>query len=82
MKLSPLKINLLLHIYAIASPFNHPDDSAYEQAKLEFVLNELAYEDKTSRCGYKLTRKGEILVAGILNTPMPVLQYVMPVRSV
>ncbi len=79
MKLSPLKVNLLLHIYAIAAPFNHPDAPAYAQAKREFVDNELAFEIDTP-CGYKLTRKGEVLVDAILNTPMPVLQFVMPAR--
>jgi len=79
MELSPLKINLLMHIYAIPGPFDHPDAQAYKQAKKEFVTNEIAYETDTP-CGYKLTRKGEILVDAILNTPMPVLQYVMPAR--
>lgn len=79
MKLSPLKINLLLHIYAHATPFDHPNTPAYKQAKDEFLANEIAFEDATP-CGYRLTRKGEVLVDAILNTPMPVLQFVMPVR--
>lgn len=79
MKLSPLKINLLLHIYAISAPFNHPDAPAYVEAKKEFVNNELVYETDTP-CGYALTRKGEVLIDSLLNTPMPVLQYTMPAR--
>jgi len=79
MKLSPLKINLLMHIYALRSPFDHPNAPAYVLAKKEFVDNELAYEINDG-CGYKLTRKGEIFVDAILSTPMPVLQYVMPER--
>ena len=81
MKLSPLKVNLLMHIYALRRPFDHPDAPAYVLAKKEFVDNELVYEINDG-CGYKLTRKGEIFVDAILNTPMPVLQYVMPARHV
>lgn len=80
MKLSPLKINLLMHIYALRIPFDHPDAPAYREAKNEFIKNEIAYEEETAPCGYKLTRKGEVFVDAIINTPMPVLQYVMPAR--
>ncbi len=79
LKLTPLKINLLLHIYAIAEPFNHPDRPIYEQAKEEFIHHNLAQRSEHG-CGYKITKRGVAFVNMILATPMPeeVTDYIDP----
>jgi hypothetical protein len=70
-QLSPLKINLLLHIYAIAGPFDHPDRPIYEQTKEEFLYHELVVIDTSRKCGYRMTEKGDVFIKMILSTPLP-----------
>ena len=71
MKLSPLKINLLMHIYSIAEPFDHPDAPAYVSAKREFLEHNLIFADHDFPCGYKLTPRGKAFIKMILATPLP-----------
>ena len=70
LKLTPLKINLLLHIYSIAAPFTHPDKPIYEMAKEEFIHHSLA-ERSDHGCGYRILPRGVAFVNMILATPLP-----------
>jgi hypothetical protein len=74
MKLTPLKINLLMHIYSIASPFDHPDAPPYADAKIEMKHEDLITSSPTSEhpCGYKVTERGVFFVRMILDTPLPI----------
>lgn len=80
MKLTPLKLNLLMHVYAIAEPFNHPDAPAWYSARSELVMNNLIDVSNKSPCGYSLTQRGRAFVKLILSTPMPeyITVYVDP----
>ena len=78
MKLTPLKIELLLHIYALAEPFDHPNGPAWEEAKHEFLQNVLAVYTPETECGMRLTRKGRMFIKMILATPLPLESYVDP----
>lgn len=70
LKLTPLKVNLLLHIYGIASPFTDPNMPIYEKAKEEFIHHSLA-ERSDYGCGYRILPRGVAFVNMILATPLP-----------
>jgi hypothetical protein len=71
MKLSPLKIELLLHIYCKPVPFDHPPAKAYGDAKEEFFDSGLIAVDDTKPCGFYLTERGKAFIRLILATPLP-----------
>ena len=71
MKLSPLKIELLLHIYCKPVPFDHPPAKAYGDAKEEFFDRGLIAVDNTKPCGFYLTERGKAFIRLILATPLP-----------
>jgi hypothetical protein len=70
--MSPLEINLILHIYAIAEPFTHPNAPAYAKAKARFLNLDLIKQSECAACGYTLTPKGKAFVQILLSTPIPV----------
>ena len=74
--MSPLQINLLLHVYAIAKPFDHPDKPIYQKEKNNFVARKLIKEDPESACGYSMLPRGYALIKMLLNTPLPELTTV------
>lgn len=66
----------LLHVYALARPF---DDAPATQAALNrFLHAELIQRTTEATSGYSLTDKGETLVQMILHTPMPEVRYCDP----
>ena len=74
--MSPLEINLLLHIYAIAEPFNHPDKPIYERTKAKYLSLGLIEESSEAACGYGLTSRGFAFIKLLLSTPIPEEQTV------
>ena len=71
MKLSPLNLNILLHLYAIAEPMHHPDLIVYTEAKEELIFHGLIRYDHESPNSYSMTKKGIAFVHLILSTPLP-----------
>lgn len=72
MSLSPLKINILLHIYAIAEPIPRVESLAAQSALFEFQKMELIERTDDKFSGYRLLPRGQKLVEMLLNTPYPV----------
>ena len=69
MKLTPLKIEMLLHIKCqmVIESLNYP---AQQAAISEFISNGLI--EHAPDGGYSLTPKGKKFVGMILDTPLPV----------
>ena len=79
MKLTPINLTILLHIYIGAESFEKfGATSGNMKAKDELLNNELIVEDIEQPSGHMITRKGEVFLYMILNTPLPVLQYIDP----
>ena len=73
--MSPLDIETLLHVYAIAMPFPHPS-RAHSQTVQTFLQHDLIVVDDERPCGFRITGRGEKLVDMLCNTPLP--QYCDP----
>lgn len=65
--MSPLEIEVLLHVYAIPSPLERNP----KEALMRFLVNDLIVEDVARGCGYRTTHRGDKLVEMICNTPLP-----------
>jgi hypothetical protein len=75
MQLTPIKIETLLHIYAVAEPLR--EAPAIAEALAEFKSEALIRLIPTGSfnldegCGYELLPRGETLVSMLLSTPLP-----------
>lgn len=67
-----LEIRLLLHVYAVAEPFDHSDMPIYQQTKNKFISLGLIEEDKDMACGYSLLPRGKAFIKMLLTTPLPI----------
>jgi len=47
----------------------------------QLIEQEILYETPDTGSGFAVTRKGEIWLHAILDTPFPILQYVSPARN-
>lgn len=70
-ELAPSDITFLMHVYAIAEPCLHPAHNWLEE-------DGFIERSETVTCGWRLTEGGEMLVAAILKTPLPILRWTMP----
>lgn len=73
--MSPLEIEVLLHIYAIAEPWPRPSE-AYAAAIKKFIVLGVVRADSRSDSGYRTTSRGDAWVTSICATPCPRLKSV------
>jgi len=71
MKLTPLKVNMLMHIFIGASTKNFEHPAQAEDALVEFEKLKLITAREINSCGYRLTELGHAYVKLILTTPLP-----------
>jgi len=72
MKLTPLKVKMLMHIHSIASPIPNAEFPAQMAALSEFeTLGIITVDPNVRSCGYQLTEFGDAYVKLILTTPLP-----------
>lgn len=79
---SPLRINLLLHAYAIQSPYPFPSPAATEEeARLveEGLTQEIGSRVEGRPVVYGTTRMGEAIVRAMLETGWQVVARPVPV---
>lgn len=74
--MSPLKINILLHIYAIAEPLDLRGQ-AHHSALDEFLKNNLI-EKITAAPGYRVTDRGLAMVEALLAVQLPICKWIQP----
>lgn len=78
--MTPLQIELLLHIYARRGPLNLPmpvHHEAIEGFKKDRLIE--MTEPVTGEHPYRLTERGEAYVQALLSLPLPVAVWQMPV---
>lgn len=68
--MSPIEINIILHIDAMAEPYS-PESDIYNNVISEFLRKGLIYADKNAGTGYRLTGMGGFMVEMLCNTPFP-----------
>lgn len=84
-KMAVLQLSILLHYYC--HPDDWPGDNTNETVFKCFsellIWDLLAAEPQISSCRseYRITKRGEAYVRGILETPLPVQQWVIPGRE-
>lgn len=82
MRSPPMKISMMLHFYAIVTPYaeHHPtgNSEAYHEFVRDLLKEDMIKPDSTSGSGYKATDKGRAWVDMICSTPHPVLAWVCP----
>jgi len=75
--MSPLELSVLMHCRVFPQPF---DEEAMNNKEIivKFERQDVleSYEASIGENGYRLTPKGEAWLTDILNTPMPVQQWV------
>ena len=84
MAITPLHLEILLWHHTRCIPMENKNAPAVIEYTKQLLANELlceTFEPIGKDSGYRLTRKGEVWLEAILNTPFPVLQYVMPTIS-
>jgi hypothetical protein len=73
MKLTPLKIHMLIHFYSLQGPFPNIECNAQQEALLEFNAEGLTeYWVGSGKVNVPLTKKGTFFVKMLLDTPLPV----------
>jgi len=74
MKLTALKVELLMHISSVDSPIENACFPAQRDALIEFeMLGIIAVDPEIRSCRYKLTELGNAYANLILATPIPVI---------
>ena len=68
--MSPVYIEILLHIYCHGEPLESNDKSSSELGTM--IKDNLVKEDASRSSGYTLTARGDKLVHMICETPLPV----------
>ena len=68
--MSPLKINMLLHFYAIAEPYHNIDAPAQKEALEEFKREGLIYYDVESQL-WRTTTRGDFYVKQLFKIQYP-----------
>lgn len=81
--LTPLQINLLLHYYAIAAPFDpQRDDAPAVRTQLtELLMLGLIDPDAGSPSLYRVTDKGRAHVEALCSLPLPECKWTTPPRK-
>lgn len=83
MNSTPLHWQMLFHYYAVAEPYaannpGHANSLAVRAYKETLVDNDLIRTDPSSGSGYRVTDRGEVLIAHVLNLPLPEKVWRMP----
>jgi hypothetical protein len=73
-QLCPADVRFLMHVYALAEPYR----GTWPSWLVSEGYIEDAKWDPMNHCGWRLTEGGEMLVAAILATPIPVQKWTMP----
>ncbi len=72
MKLTPLKVTMLMHIHSIASPIPNAEFAAQMAALSEFeTLGIITVDPDVRSCGYQLTEFGDAYIRLILSALLP-----------
>jgi len=75
---TPYKLTLLLHIHAIAEPWENTDAPAYTEAMKEFIDNGLVTRGDGPNLYFKTTERAKVFIAALENLPLPVQKWMMP----
>lgn len=78
--MTPLHLEILLWHNSHCEPMANHDAPAVVDYRNHFLKHEILWQDDANPSGYSLTNKGQVWLTAILETPFPVLQYVMPAR--
>lgn len=82
--MSPLKIQIMLHYYALADDFRNGDFSApavieaLETFVRQGMLRATAFGRQRGEPAYKITDKGRAYVEALKAVPLPVSRWVIP----
>jgi len=80
--MTPLHLEILVWHHCRAEKMENHNAPAVVDYRNHLIQHEILYENPDSDSGFSLTRKGEVWLQEILDTPFPVLQYVpMPRRK-
>lgn len=79
---TPLKMQMLLHYYAIAEPYairqpEHANSVAVREQTLELIHQELLIQDSLQESGYSVTEKGKAFIAYVMDMPLPIKAWAM-----
>lgn len=74
--MSPLKINILLHIYAIVEPLDLRGQAHH--AALNEFLNANLIEKIATAPGYRVTDRGLAMVEALMAVQLPICKWVQP----
>ena len=75
--MTPIKLDILLHCHI--SPTAHPQyDSPAFRVELQNLMEEDIVRSTSKENIFALTQKGEAWLRLILETPMPILQWIDP----
>ncbi len=76
MNLSPLEVEILLHIYCGPSRFENDHTEVYASTIKTFLTGNIIAAAGDTENGYRVTERGDCWVQAILSTPMPRAVYV------
>lgn len=78
--MTPLEINVLLHIHCVAEPIENlgSHSSAQRDAVTWFKTEGLIQSDTESGCAYSLTDRGRAYVQFLMAMPLPVAKWTIP----
>jgi len=81
--MTPLKITMMLHYYAIAAPYSehnlaHARSSAVHEQRQELLTDGMIFQDDGRESGWGVTEKGRAYVDALLAIPLPVCKWVIP----
>lgn len=71
MRVSPLTIQLLLHIHTTCEPIPNHYFPAQVQVILKLLREGIIYRCPTSQSGYRTTERGDAWVREVCSTPYP-----------
>lgn len=81
--MTPLEINLLLHVYARAGEIENRDAPAVREALTEFLRSDLIELREVHEPGhhpFKILPRGQAMVDHLCETPLPVASWSRPSR--
>lgn len=83
MNMTPLHIRMMLHYYAIATPYAehdpfHASSIAVAEYRGHLIQSGLIEEDLKSPSGYRSTARGRAYVEALCDMPLPIQKWVMP----
>lgn len=75
---TPLHIQIIIHAVCMAEPWTNESPASFDFIRQLEELEMLQAEKIPGGWNLTASRKAEVWLDAIKNTPLPVLQYVMP----